>query len=68
FWAKAARGTLVAVMRKLAHQKQMLVSILLDRLLRSKLKDLAAFAAGTDAAAFISLEGERTSAGIQAEL
>ncbi|MFX7866415.1 type IV secretion system DNA-binding domain-containing protein, partial [Acinetobacter baumannii] len=29
---------------------------------------LAAFAAGTDAAAFISLEGERTSAGIQAEL
>jgi type IV conjugative transfer system coupling protein TraD len=68
FWAKAARGTLVAVMRKLAHQKEMLVSILLDRLLRSKLKDLAAFAAGTDAAAFISLEGERTSAGIQAEL
>jgi hypothetical protein len=46
----------------------MLVSVLLDRLLRSKLKDLAAFAAGTDAAAFISLEGERTSAGIQAEL
>lgn len=68
FWAKAARGTLVAVMRKLAREKEMLVSILLDRLLRSKLKDLAAFAAGTDAAAFISLEGERTSAGIQAEL
>jgi len=68
FWAKAARGTLVAVLRKLAQDKQMLVSILLDRLLRSKLKDLAAFAAGTDAAAFISLEGERTSAGIQAEL
>src|SRR3546814_13659216 len=45
-----------------------LVSILLDTLLRSKLKDLAAFAAGTDAAAFISTEGERTSAGIQAEL
>lgn len=68
FWAKAARGTLVAVLRKLAREKQMLVSVLLDRLLRSKLKDLAAFAAGTDAAAFISLEGERTSAGIQAEL
>ncbi|CAN5494688.1 type IV conjugative transfer system coupling protein TraD [soil metagenome] len=68
FWAKAARGTLVAVLRKLAHEKEMLVSVLLDRLLRSKLKDLAAFAAGTDAAAFISLEGERTSAGIQAEL
>ncbi|WP_157218002.1 type IV secretion system DNA-binding domain-containing protein [Flavisphingomonas formosensis] len=68
FWAKAARGTLVAVLRKLAREKEMLVSILLDRLLRSKLKDLAAFAAGTDAAAFISLEGERTSAGIQAEL
>lgn len=68
FWAKAARGTLVAVMRKLARQEQTLVSILLDTLLRSKLKDLAAFAAGTDAAAFISTEGERTSAGIQAEL
>jgi type IV conjugative transfer system coupling protein TraD len=68
FWAKAARGTLVAVLRKLAHEKQMLVSVLLDRLLRSKLKDLAAFAAGTDAAAFISTEGDRTSAGVQAEL
>ncbi|WP_404478663.1 type IV secretion system DNA-binding domain-containing protein [Novosphingobium sp. BL-52-GroH] len=68
FWAKAARGTLVAVLRKLAQEKEMLVSILLDRLLRSKLKDLAAFAAGTDAAAFISVEGERTSAGVQAEL
>lgn len=68
FWAKAARGTLVAVMRKLARQERTLVSILLDTLLRSNLKDLAAFAAGTDAAAFISTEGERTSAGIQAEL
>jgi type IV conjugative transfer system coupling protein TraD len=68
FWAKAARGTLVAVLRKLARQRHMLVSVLLDRLLRSRLKDLAAFAQGTDAAAFISLEGERTSAGIQAEL
>lgn len=68
FWAKAARGTLVAVLRKLARQDRTLVSILLDTLLRSKLKDLATFAAGTDAAAFISTEGERTSAGIQAEL
>lgn len=68
FWAKAARGTLVAVLRKLAREREMLVSILLDRLLRSRMKDLAAFAAGTDAAAFISVEGERTSAGIQAEL
>ncbi len=68
FWAKAARGTLVAVMRKLAKQKHTFVSVLLDRLLRSKLRDLAAFAAGTDAATFISTEGERTSAGIQAEL
>ena len=68
FWAKAARGTLVAVMRKLARQKHTYVSLLLDRLLRSKLKDLAAFVSGTDAAAFISTEGERTSAGIQAEL
>ena len=68
FWAKAARGTLVAVMRKLARQKHTFVSLLLDRLLRSKLRDLAAFAAGTDAAAFISTEGDRTSAGIQAEL
>ncbi|MGC4250986.1 MAG: type IV secretion system DNA-binding domain-containing protein [Sphingobium sp.] len=68
FWAKAARGTLVAVMRKLARQKHTYVSVLLDRLLRSKLKDLAAFVGGTDAAAFISTEGERTSAGIQAEL
>lgn len=68
FWAKAARGTLVAVMRKLARQKHTYVSVLLDRLLRSKLKDLATFVTGTDAAAFISTEGERTSAGIQAEL
>jgi len=68
FWAKAARGTLVAVMRKLARQQHTYVSVLLDRLLRSKLKDLAAFVTGTDAAAFISTEGERTSAGIQAEL
>ncbi|MDR6116533.1 MULTISPECIES: type IV secretion system DNA-binding domain-containing protein [unclassified Sphingomonas] len=68
FWAKAARGTLVAVLRKLATQKHTYVSVLLDRLVRSKLKDLAAFAAGTDAAAFISTEGERTSAGVQAEL
>lgn len=68
FWAKAARGTLVAVMRKLAKMQHTYVSVLLDRLLRSKLKDLAAFVEGTDAAAFISKEGERTSAGIQAEL
>lgn len=68
FWAKAARGTLVAVLRKLARQERTLVSILLDTLLRSRLRDLAAFASGTDAAAFISTEGERTSAGIQAEL
>jgi type IV conjugative transfer system coupling protein TraD len=68
FWARAARGTLVAVLRKLTRQEQTLVSILLDTLLRSKLKDLAAFAEGTEAAAFISTEGDRTSAGIQAEL
>lgn len=68
FWAKAARGTLVAVLRKLARQDQPLISILLDILLRSKLKDLAAFVEGTEASAFISPEGERTSAGVQAEL
>ncbi|BBC99588.1 MULTISPECIES: type IV secretion system DNA-binding domain-containing protein [Sphingomonadaceae] len=68
FWAKAARGTLVAVFRKLAKNKQMLISVLLDTLLRSPLKTLAAFAEGTDAAAFISMEGDRTSAGIRAEL
>lgn len=68
FWAKAARGTLVAVLRKLARQDRPLISILLDILLRSKLKDLAAFVDGTEAAAFISPEGERTSAGVQAEL
>ncbi|MBA4752088.1 MAG: type IV secretion system DNA-binding domain-containing protein [Sphingopyxis sp.] len=68
FWPKAARGTLVAVMRKLAAQGRTYVSILLHTVLRSPLKDLSAFAAGTDAAAFISMEGERTSAGIQAEL
>jgi hypothetical protein len=55
-------------MRKLARQERMLVSILLDTLLRSKLKDLAAFTEETEAAAFISTEGDRTSAGIQAEL
>ncbi|OTJ69663.1 type IV secretion system DNA-binding domain-containing protein, partial [Pseudomonas aeruginosa] len=53
FWAKSARGTLVAVLRKLARQERMLVSQLLDTLVRSKLKDLAAFAQGTEAAAFI---------------
>ncbi|MDE1916742.1 MAG: type IV secretion system DNA-binding domain-containing protein [Sphingomonadales bacterium] len=68
FWAKASRGTLVAVLRKLARQKHTFISVLLYRLLRSKLKDLAGFVEGTDAAAFISKEGERTSAGIQAEL
>ena len=68
FWAKAARGTLVAVMRALVRRNQMLVSTLLDTLIRSNLKDLATFVKGTDGAAFISTEGERTSAGIQAEL
>lgn len=68
FWAKAARGTLVAVLRKLARQERPLISVLLDILLRSKLKDLATFVDGTEAAAFISPEGERTSAGVQAEL
>ncbi|NML12163.1 type IV secretion system DNA-binding domain-containing protein [Sphingobium sp. AR-3-1] len=68
FWAKAARGTLVAVFRKLARDNRMLVSVLLDTILRSPLKDLATFAEGTDAAAFISTEGDRTSAGIRAEL
>ncbi|MGE4307215.1 MAG: type IV secretion system DNA-binding domain-containing protein [Novosphingobium sp.] len=68
FWARSARGTLVAVLRKLAREGEMLVSVLLDRLLRSRLKDLVAFAQDTEAAAFISLEGDRTSAGIQAEL
>jgi type IV conjugative transfer system coupling protein TraD len=68
FWAKAARGTLVAVLKKLARDRQTLVSILLDILLPSKLKDLATFVAGTEASVFISAEGERTSAGVQAEL
>lgn len=68
FWARAARGTMVAVMRKLVAQKQMLVSAMLDILVRSDLKSLAGFVAGTNGAAFVSVEGERTSAGIQAEL
>ena len=68
FWAKAARGTLVAVLRKLARHERTLVSALLESVLRSPLKTLASFAEGTDAAAFISMEGDRTSAGIRAEL
>ena len=68
FWAKAARGTLVAVLRKLARYERTLVSALLETVLRSPLKTLASFAEGTDAAAFISMEGDRTSAGIRAEL
>ncbi|SEJ86680.1 type IV conjugative transfer system coupling protein TraD [Sphingobium sp. AP50] len=68
FWAKAARGTLVAVLRKLARHERTLVSALLETVLRSPLKTLATFAEGTDAAAFISMEGDRTSAGIRAEL
>lgn len=68
FWAKAARGTLVAVMRTLVHQDRMLVSVLLDILTRSGLKVLSAFVQNTEGSAFISPEGERTSAGIQAEL
>ena len=68
FWAKAARGTLVAVLRKLARHERTLVSALLETVLRSPLKTLASFAEDTDAAAFISMEGDRTSAGIRAEL
>ena len=68
FWAKAARGTLVAVMRTLRHQDHMLVSAMLDVLTRSGLKVLSAFVANTEGAAFVSPEGERTSAGVQAEL
>ncbi|WP_253204305.1 type IV secretion system DNA-binding domain-containing protein [Sphingobium xenophagum] len=68
FWAKAARGTLVAVLRKLARYDGTLVSVLLETVVRSPLKTLASFAEGTDAAAFISMEGDRTSAGIRAEL
>ncbi|MCP3732140.1 type IV secretion system DNA-binding domain-containing protein [Sphingomonas sp. MG17] len=68
FWAKAARGTLVAVMRTLVHKDRMRVSVLMDILTRSGLKGLSAFVQNTEGAAFISQEGERTSAGIQAEL
>ena len=68
FWSKAARGTLVAVMRKLAAEKRTYVSALLQTIVRSPLKELGAYVAGTDAAAFVSSEGERTSAGVQAEL
>lgn len=68
FWSKAARGVFVAVLRKLARQQHTLISVLLERVLRSPVADLATFVKGTDAAAFISPEGERTSAGIQAEL
>jgi type IV conjugative transfer system coupling protein TraD len=68
FWAKSARGTLVAVMRTLRHQDRMRISALLDIITRSGLKILATFVANTDGAAFVSPEGERTSAGIQAEL
>lgn len=68
FWARAARGTMVAVMRKLVAQKRMLVSAMLDILVRSDLKTLAGFVSGSNGAAFVSVEGERTSAGIQAEL
>lgn len=68
FWAKSARGTLVAVMRALVQQQRMQVSALLDIITRSGLKALATFVADTEGAAFVSTEGERTSAGIQAEL
>jgi len=68
FWAKSARGTLVAVMRTLVHQDRMRLSTLLDIITRSSLKILAQFVENTDGAAFVSAEGERTSAGIQAEL
>ncbi len=46
----------------------MRVSALLDIITRSSLKILAQFVENTDGAAFVSAEGERTSAGIQAEL
>jgi type IV conjugative transfer system coupling protein TraD len=68
FWAKSARGTLVAVMRTLVHQDRLRISALLDIITRSGLKILAQFVENTDGAAFVSPEGERTSAGIQAEL
>ena len=67
FWAKSARGVLVALMRKLAAQQQTLTSVLLDILTRAPIGDLTAFAQGTDAAAYISPEGEKTSAGVRAE-
>ena len=60
-------GLGLSIVRKLARQKHTLISVLLDRVLRSPLADLAAYVKGTDAAAFISAEGERTSAGVQAE-
>jgi type IV conjugative transfer system coupling protein TraD len=68
FWVKAPRGALAAVMRKLARQEHMLVSALVDQIMRSDLAELTAFAKGTDAAPFVSKEGERTSAGVHAEL
>ena len=68
FWAKAARGTLVAVMRTLVQQRRMLVSVLLQVITRSRLKALSDFVDDTEGSAFISPEGDRTSAGIQAEL
>lgn len=68
FWSKAARGTLVAVMRALARQDRMLVSVLLGIITRSGLKILSAFVEKTEGAAFVSQEGERTSASIQAHL
>lgn len=68
FWFNAGRKTVAALMAKLGHSKQTLTSVLIELVVRSPLKTLAAFAGGTDAAAFISKEAEKTSAGIQAEI
>lgn len=68
FWYQAGRKTIAALMAKLGKSRQTLTSVLIELVLRSSLKTLAAFAGGTDAAAFISKDAEKTSAGIQAEI
>ena len=67
-WAKAARGTMIAVMRKLVAEQRMLVSAAIDTLVRPDLKALSRFVVGTNGAAFVSVEGERAVAAIRAEL
>ena len=58
--ASTAYEDALAALKKLAREKLMLTSVLLDIVTRTGLKGLVEFVRGTDAASVLSLEGEKT--------